>query len=79
MAYQGEDGLANTVLSVVPRMRSMQGSAHVLFANVPMEIDQRFEYRSVNGPDTLAQIDTTKLTQASTHIEAWVKQHCGTS
>jgi hypothetical protein len=24
------------------------------------------------------QIDTTKLTQASTHIEAWVKQHCGT-
>jgi hypothetical protein len=45
----------------LPRMRSMQGSAHVLFANIPMEIDQRFEYRSVNGPDTLAQIDTTKL------------------
>jgi hypothetical protein len=45
----------------LPRMRSMEGSAHVMFAHVPMQIDQRFEYRSVNGPDTLPRIDSTKL------------------
>ena len=45
----------------LPRMRSMQGSAQLLFAKVPMQIDQRFEYTSVNGPDTLARIDTTRL------------------
>lgn len=45
----------------LPRMRSMQGSAQLLFAKVPMQIDQRFEYKSVNGPDTLPMIDTTRL------------------
>src|ERR1051325_4238651 len=45
----------------LPRLRSMQGSAQALFARIPMTIDQRFEYRSVNGPDTLTKIDTTKL------------------
>ena len=45
----------------LPRMRSMQGSAQLLFARVPMQIDQRFEYKSVNGPDTLPVIDTTRL------------------
>src|SRR5258708_9384658 len=42
-------------------MRSMTGSAQLLFAKVPMQIDQRFEYASVNGPDRLARIDTTRL------------------
>ena len=45
----------------LPRMRSMEGSAQLLFARVPMQIDQRFEYKSVNGPDTLHMIDTTRL------------------
>ena len=45
----------------LPRMRSMEGMAHILFAKVPMQIDQRFEYRSVNGPDTLPKIDSLKL------------------
>jgi hypothetical protein len=45
----------------LPRMRSMEGSAQLLFAKVPMQIDQRFEYKSVNGPDTLAPIDTSRL------------------
>src|SRR5205823_6010319 len=45
----------------LPRMRSMEGSAQVLFAHVPMQIDQRFEYRSVNGPDTLSAIDSARL------------------
>jgi hypothetical protein len=45
----------------LPRLRSMEGSANILFAKVPMQIDQRFEYRSINGPDTLPKIDTTRL------------------
>jgi hypothetical protein len=45
----------------LPRMRSMEGSAQLLFAKVPMQIDQRFEYKSVNGPDNLPPIDTTRL------------------
>jgi hypothetical protein len=45
----------------LPRMRSMTGNAQILFAKVPMSIDQRFEYRSVNGPGSLAKIDTTRL------------------
>jgi hypothetical protein len=45
----------------LPRMRSMEGSAQLLFAKVPMQIDQRFEYKGVNGPDTLPMIDSTRL------------------
>ena len=45
----------------LPRMRSMEGSAQILFAKIPLQIDQRFEYTSVNGPDHLARIDTTRL------------------
>ena len=45
----------------LPRMRSMEGNLEVLFARVPMQIDQRFEYHSVNGPDTLPKIDSLKL------------------
>ncbi len=55
----------------LPRMRSMTGSAQLLFAKVPLQIDQRFEYTSVNGPDKLAQIDTTRLpplTQRETNL-----------
>ena len=45
----------------LPRMRSMTGDALFMFARVPMRIDQRFEYRSVNGPQNLPAIDSTKL------------------
>ena len=39
----------------------MTGNAQVVFAKLPAEFDQRFEYRSVNGPDDLAAIDTARL------------------
>jgi len=45
----------------LPRMRSMEGNAQLTIAKVPMRIDQRFEYTSVNGPDRLPRIDTTRL------------------
>ena len=45
----------------LPRMRSMTGDALFVFARVPMSIDQRFEYRSVNSDISLPRIDTTKL------------------
>jgi hypothetical protein len=45
----------------LPSMRSMSGDALVMFARVPLNIEQRFEYRSVNGPDTLTKIDESKL------------------
>lgn len=54
----------------LPRMRSMEGNAQVLFARVPIQIDQRFEYLSVNGPDNLPQIDTTKLPRLYTQEQA---------
>jgi hypothetical protein len=34
----------------LPSMRSMTGDALMLFARVPMSMEQRFEYRSVNAP-----------------------------
>lgn len=34
----------------LPRMRSMTGDAMFVFARVPMSVEQRFEYRSVNSP-----------------------------
>src|ERR1043166_5215842 len=57
----------------LPRMRSMEGNAKILFASVPMQIDQRFEYRSVNGPDPLPRLDSTRLppiTQRTTVSQA---------
>ena len=54
----------------LPAMRSMTGDALIMFARIPMSIDQRFEYRSVNGPDVLPAIDTTKLPRLLTQEEA---------
>ncbi|HET9425893.1 MAG TPA: hypothetical protein VFO55_11015 [Gemmatimonadaceae bacterium] len=45
----------------LPRMRSMTGDALFVFARVPMSIEQRFEYRSVNADLDLPKIDSTKL------------------
>jgi hypothetical protein len=54
----------------LPSMRSMTGDAQVMFARVPLQIDQRFEYRSVNGPDALPPMDTTKVPLLLTQEEA---------
>jgi hypothetical protein len=54
----------------LPSMRSMTGDAQIMFARVPMQIDQRFEYRSVNGPDALPPMDTTKVPRLLTQEEA---------
>src|SRR5262249_45725124 len=54
----------------LPSMRSMTGDAQVMFARVPMRIDQRFEYRSVNSPDLLAPMDTSKVPRVATQEEA---------
>jgi hypothetical protein len=53
----------------LPSMRSMTGNAQFLFARVPMSIDQRFEYKSVNIDDNLAPIDTKKLPRLLTPEE----------
>jgi hypothetical protein len=45
----------------LPRMRSMTGDAQFMFAKVPMSVEQRFEYRSVNADLGLTPIDTTKM------------------
>ena len=54
----------------LPSMRSMTGDALIMFARVPMSIDQRFEYRSVNADLGLAPIDSTKLPRVLTQEEA---------
>jgi hypothetical protein len=58
----------------LPSMRSMTGNMQMMFARVPMQIDQRFEYRSVNGPDVLPAIDTTKFPRLLTEEEAKVRR-----
>lgn len=58
----------------LPSMRSMTGDAMMLFARIPMSIDQRFEYKSVNGPDDLKPIDQTKLPRLLTEAEAKVRR-----
>ena len=58
----------------LPSMRSMTGDAQIMFARVPMQIDQRFEYRSVNGPDALPPMDTTRLPRLLTQEEAKVRR-----
>lgn len=45
----------------LPSMRSMTGDAQVMFARIPMTVEQRFEYRSVNEDLHLVKIDETKL------------------
>jgi hypothetical protein len=45
-----------------------------MFARVPMQIDQRFEYRSVNGPDLLPAMDTTKLPRLLSQEEATARR-----
>jgi hypothetical protein len=50
----------------LPRMRSMTGDALFLFARVPMSVEQRFEYRSVNADMGLPVIDTTKMPRYTT-------------
>jgi hypothetical protein len=54
----------------LPSMRSMTGDAQIVFARMPMRIDQRFEYRSVNGPDLLPPMDSTKMPRLLTDAEA---------
>ena len=54
----------------LPSMRSMTGNARIMFARVPMEINQRFEYHSVNGPDELPAMDTSKVPRLLTQEEA---------
>lgn len=46
----------------LPSMRSMTGDALFMFARVPMKVDQRFEYRSVNAPVSLpAKLDSLPM------------------
>jgi hypothetical protein len=58
----------------LPSMRSMTGDALMLFARVPVSIDQRFEYRSVNAPLGLAKIDSTKLPRQLTPEQAQARR-----
>ena len=58
----------------LPSMRSMTGDALMLFARIPMSIDQRFEYKSVNGPDDLTPIDPAKLPRLLTAEEDKVRR-----
>ena len=58
----------------LPAMRSMTGDALIMFARIPMQYDQRFEYSSVNGPDVLAPIDTARLPRLLTSEEAKVRR-----
>ena len=58
----------------LPAMRSMTGYAQLMFARVPMSIDQRFEYKSVNGPDNLQPIDPKKLPRLLTAEEDKVRR-----
>jgi hypothetical protein len=58
----------------LPSMRAMTGDAQIMFARIPVRIDQRFEYRSVNGPDLLPPMDTTRLPRVLTEEEARVRR-----
>jgi hypothetical protein len=53
----------------LPSMRSMTGDALVMFARIPVSIDQRFEYKSVNADLGLAPIDSTRLPRVITREE----------
>jgi hypothetical protein len=45
----------------LPSMRSMTGDALLLFARVPMSMEQRFQYRSVNAPVSVPADELAKL------------------